>query len=54
MPPPVVSKPPPQTQWKTDEIVDFILDHASVNQAANILSCLGTRVGELTKSLKGE
>jgi hypothetical protein len=37
------------SQFKTDEIVEFILDHASVNQAANILSALGTRVGEMAR-----
>jgi len=38
-----------QTRWTTDAILEFILDHADVNQVANILSCLGTRVGELAK-----
>lgn len=41
------------SQFKADEIIDFILDHADVNQAANILSALGTRFGELIKSQKG-
>jgi hypothetical protein len=38
-----------QTRWTTDAILEFILDHADVNQVANILSCLGTRVGEMAK-----
>lgn len=37
------------SQFKTDEIVEFILDHASVNQCASILSSLGTRFGEHAK-----
>jgi hypothetical protein len=53
-PPPVLAKPAPQTQWTTDEILDFILDHASINQVANILSCIGTRFAEMIKTQKGE
>lgn len=41
-----------QTQWTADEIVEFILDHATVNQCASILSCLGTRFGELAKEVR--
>lgn len=38
-----------QTQPKTDEIVDFIFDHASNNQVATIFSAIGTRFSELAK-----
>ena len=45
--PVTIEKPTPQSSWTASEIADFILNTASVNQAANILSCLGTRFGEL-------
>jgi hypothetical protein len=54
---PVPPKPAPvapQTQWTADQILDFILDHASINQVANILSCIGTRFAEMIKTQKGE
>ena len=35
-----------QTQFKTDEIVDFIFDVASVNQVSQIHGAIGTRFAE--------
>lgn len=48
--PPVVKTTTPKT---ADGIIDFILDEATVDQCANILSCIGTRFGELIKQKKG-
>lgn len=42
-------RPAPKT---ADGILDFILDEATVDQCANILSCIGTRFGELIKDHK--
>ena len=38
-----------QTQFKTDEIVDFIFDEASVNQVSQIHGAIGTRFAEELK-----
>lgn len=35
--------------FKTNEILEFILDHASVSQVERIFACIGTRFGELVK-----
>jgi len=35
--------------FKTDEIVEFILDIASVSQVERIFACIGTRFAELVK-----
>ena len=40
------------SQFKTNEIVEFILEKASVMQVENILASLGTRVGELAKGVR--
>jgi hypothetical protein len=41
-----------QTSWTATQIEDFILNEASINQVANIHSCLGTRFAELIKETK--
>lgn len=38
-----------QAVWTATDIEDFILNRATVNQASNIMSCLGTRFAELIK-----
>lgn len=43
-----------QTQFRTDEIVDFLYDTASVNQVSQIHAAIGTRFAEAIKSQKGE
>jgi hypothetical protein len=39
--------------WDATDIEDFILNRATVNQAANILACLGTRFKELAQGVSG-
>ena len=50
---PVLTTSPPcqpkQTQFKADEIIEFILDHATINQVASIHSSIGTRFAEHIK-----
>ena len=41
-----------QTQFRTDEIVDFIYDTASVNQVSQIHAAIGTRFAEAIKEKK--
>lgn len=50
---PITDDPPhpllAERDYTASQIEDYILNRATVNQAASIMSCLGTRFGELAK-----
>lgn len=44
----------PEKKKKTDEIIDWILDEASVHHVEQILSALGCRIGEIAAKDQGK